>query len=55
MSCHVEFTLEILCALDAMVKTEARFIFVRDQRLQLCEPLRAAKVGMDLVEIAGGI
>lgn len=50
--CHVPLTLEILCTFDTMELAEAGLVFVRDKRLQLCEPLGAAEVGMDLVEVA---
>jgi len=53
--CHVEFTLEVLCALDAVVQTEARSIFVGNKRFQLRELFGAAEVGMNLIEIAVGI
>lgn len=50
--CHIELTLKILCTLDTMVRSEARFVFVGDKRLQLRESLGAAEVGMDLIEVA---
>lgn len=54
MRCNVVLALEILCTLNAMVQTETRFFFVGDKRLQLREPLGAADVGMDLIEVTVG-
>lgn len=50
--CHVVLALKILCALNAMVQAETWFFFFGDKRLQLCKPLGAADVGMDLIEVA---
>lgn len=49
---YIELTLKVLCTLDTMVRSEARLVFVGDKCLQLRESLRAAEVGMDLIEVA---
>lgn len=54
MCYNVVLAFEILCTFNAMVQAETRFFFVGDKRLQLREPLGAADVGMDLIEVAIG-
>lgn len=52
---EIVLLLEVLCAFDAVVNAEGRFVLVRNRVLELLELARIAQVPVHLVEGAGGL